>query len=68
MVFTPSESKLLEPRPFNISGLSKISISFENIFWFILSFKKEVPREIAEDDIAPAKVLKIPFAILYQKL
>ena len=40
----------------------------ENIFWFILSFKKEVPLEIAEDDIAPAKVLKIPFAILLSKI
>ena len=29
---------------------------------------KEVPLEIAEDDIAPAKVLKIPFAILNNNL
>ena len=68
LVFTPSESKIREPRPFNISGLSKIFISSENIFWFILSFKKEVPREMAEDDIALAKVLKIPFAILLSKI
>ena len=42
--------------------------SFENIFWFILSFKNDVPLEIAEDDIALAKVLNIPFAILLSKI
>ena len=34
----------------------------------ILSFKKEVPLEIAEEDIALAKVLKIPFAILLSNI
>ncbi len=63
MVITPSESKLLEPRPLSISGLSKMVISSENIFWLILSFKKEVPLVIVEDAIALAKVPKIPFAI-----
>ena len=51
-----------------MSGLSKILIESENIFWLILSFKNEVPLEIEEDDIAPAKVLNIPLAILLSKI
>ena len=31
-VLTPSESKLCEPNPFNISGLSEMLTEFENIF------------------------------------
>ena len=67
-VLTPSESKLFEPNPFNMSGLSKILIESENIFWPILSFRNEVPLEIAEDVIALAKVLNIPLAILLSKI
>ena len=67
-VLTPSESKLFEPKPLTISGLSKIFTESENIFWPILSFKNEVPLEIEEDDIALAKVLNIPFAILLSKI
>ena len=51
-----------------MSGLSKIFIEFENIFWSILSFKNEVPLEIEEDDIALAKVLNMPLAILLSKI
>ena len=67
-VLTPSESKLLEPKPFFISGLSIILILSEKIFSLILSFKKEVPLEIAEEDIALAKVFNKPFAILLSKI
>ncbi len=52
----------------SISGLSKTLIVSENIFWLTLSFKKEVPLDIADDEIALAKVLNIPLAILLSKI
>ena len=51
-----------------MSGLSKTLIESENIFWLTLSFKKEVPLDIADDEIALAKVLNIPLAILLSKI
>ena len=51
-----------------MSGLSKILIESENIFWLTLSFKKEVPLDMADDEIALAKVLNIPLAILLSKI
>ena len=52
----------------SISGLSKTLIVSEKIFWLTLSFKKEVPLDIADDEIALAKVLSIPLAILLSKI
>ena len=40
----------------------------ENIFWLTLSFKKEVPLDIADEEIALAKVLNTPLAILLSKI
>ena len=51
-----------------MSGLSKTLILSEKIFWLTLSFKKEVPLDIADDEIALAKVLSIPLAILLSKI
>ena len=65
---TPSVSKLLDPWPFIMSGLSQILIVSEKIFWLILSFKNDVPLEITDADIAPAKVLSRPLAILLSKI
>ena len=50
------------------SGLSKILIELEKICWSILSFKKDVPLAIADEDIALAKELNNPFAILLSKI
>ena len=49
-----------------MSGLSKTLIESENIFWLTLSFKKEVPLDIADDEIALAKVFNIPWLFVYQ--
>ena len=43
-------------------------IVLENTFLFTWSLRNEVPLAIAEDDIAPAKALNIPFAILLSKI
>jgi len=66
--FTPSESNNCEPIPLTKSGLSKTFNDFEKTCCSILSFKNEVPLAIADYEIALAKALKKPLAILLSKI
>ena len=62
------KSKTIDEIPLTKSGLSKILIDSEKICWSILSFKNDVPLAIADEDIALAKELSNPLAILLSKI